>query len=506
MNKKSLLSIFTVIFMCSGFLFGNTTVSAAEKDSSEVLYQYVDINTLTDTQKNNMVKGNPTESLTHDEENYSFVYQKNTSEASNSEGGIPAKKSTNKPTNNTAKNLTNKQPVPSSTLDKGSLMKTGDTGANVPLIVCGFLLFGTGIGLLTLRKKHAKQMLVLVAVLGGGSLLLGSSLTQASETASLKAPETVTVEKGTKETKQPVAIEGYTYVGYLHTSQNDPAPTPIPVEKGTVTVYYQDEQGKTIAPAETLEGDVGKAYTTEEKQINGYDLKEVIGNTTGNFTKTTQTVTYQYAKTAVPAGDVTVQYVDPDGKEVHAPQTIRGNVGEAYDANTPEYKLTIDGYTLDTTKLPTNASGDFGNQTQLVTYVYTKEAADVTVTIKFVDEQGKPFVLADLSTFDYGTLVPNYPNLDQYHMILDYNQQIYNQDETVPDIVLSKKEGDAYSLPERMTFNILDPEGNIVTSINSAYNTLYSWHNSSEPTNRQGTLSRDNITVTYSILVDFMKL
>ncbi|EAC9834118.1 MucBP domain-containing protein, partial [Listeria monocytogenes] len=201
-----------------------------------------------------------------------------------------------------------------------------------------------------------------------------------------------------------------------------------------------------------------------------------------------------------------VQYVDQDGKEVHASQTIRGNVGEAYDANTPEYKLTIAGYSLDTAKLPTNASGDFSNQAQLVTYVYTKEAADVTVTIKFVDEQGNPFVLTDLSTFDYGTLVPNYPNLDQYHMILDYNQQIYNQDETVPDIVLSKKEGDTYSLPERMTFNILDPEGNIVTSINSAYNTLYSWHNSSEPTNRQGTLSKDNITVTYSILVDFMKL
>ncbi|EAC7892569.1 MucBP domain-containing protein [Listeria monocytogenes] len=502
MNKKNLLSVFTVIFMCSGFLFGSTNVSATEKDSSKVLYQYVDINTLTNAEKNNMVKGNPTEPLTHDEENYSFVYQKNTSEASNSEGSTPTKKSTN----NTTKNLTNKQTPPSNTLEQGSLMKTGDTGANVPLIVCGFLLFGTGIGLLTLRKRHAKQMLVLVAVLGGGSLLLGSSLTQASETASLKAPETVTVEKGTKETKQPVAIEGYTYVGYLHTSQNDPAPTPIPVEKGTVTVYYQDEQGKAIAPEETLKGDVGKAYTTEKKQIDGYDFKEVIGNATGNFTKTAQTVTYKYTKSAVPAGDVTVQYVDQDGKEVHASQTIRGNVGEAYDANTPEYKLTIAGYSLDTAKLPTNASGDFSNQAQLVTYVYTKEAADVTVTIKFVDEQGNPFVLTDLSTFDYGTLVPNYPNLDQYHMILDYNQQIYNQDETVPDIVLSKKEGDTYSLPERMTFNILDPEGNIVTSINSAYNTLYSWHNSSEPTNRQGTLSKDNITVTYSILVDFMKL
>ncbi|EOD4727214.1 MucBP domain-containing protein [Listeria monocytogenes] len=498
MNKKSLLSVFTVIFMCSGFLFGNTTVSAAEKDSSKVLYQYVNINTLTDTQKNNIVKGPPTETLTHDEENYSFVYQKNTSKASSNDGSGSTKRTTN--------SNTNKEPDSSGTLDRGSLMKTGDTGANIPLIVCGFLLFGTGIGLLTMRKRHAKQMMVLVAVLGGGSLLLGPSLTQASETASLKAPETVTVEKGTKETKQPVAIEGYTYVGYLHTSQNDSAPTPVPVEKGKVTVHYQDEQGKVIAPEETLEGDVGKAYTTEKKQINGYDFKEVAGNATGNFTKTTQMVTYKYTKTAVPAADVTVQYVDQEGKEVHASQTIRGNVGEAYDAATAAYKLNLDGYSLDTTKLPTNASGNFSNQAQLVTYVYIKEAADVTVTIKFVDELGNPFVLTDLSTFDDGSLVPNYPNLDQYHMMLDYNQQIYNQGETVPDIVLPKKEGDTYSLPERMTFNILDSEGNIVNSINSAYNTLYSWHNWSEPANRQGTLSTDNITVTYSILVDFVKL
>ncbi|EAF6700021.1 cell surface protein, partial [Listeria monocytogenes] len=64
MNKKLLLSVFTVIFMCSGFLFGNINVSAAEKDSSKVLYQYVDINTLTDTQKNSIVKGNPRETLT----------------------------------------------------------------------------------------------------------------------------------------------------------------------------------------------------------------------------------------------------------------------------------------------------------------------------------------------------------------------------------------------------------------------------------------------------------
>ncbi|EPC3703471.1 MucBP domain-containing protein, partial [Listeria monocytogenes] len=363
MNKKILLSLLTIILLCMGGLVGNTSVLAAEKDSSKVMYRYVDINTLTEPQKNNVIKGNPSEKLTKDEENYSFVYEKNTSKASSNEVSDP----TNKSTNSTMKNLTNKQPVSSNTLDRSSLIKTGDTGPNVPMIICGILLFGTGIGLLTLKKRQAKQMLILLAVLGGSSILLGSSFAQASETGSLKASETVTVKKGTKETIRPATIEGYTYVGYLHTSQNDSVPTPLPVEKGSVIVNYQDEQGKAIAPKVTLEGDVGKEYTTEKKQINGYDFKEVVGKTTGNFTQAIQVVTYKYTKTPVPAADITVQYVDQEGKEVHASQTIGGNVDESYDATTTAYKLSIDGYSLDTTKLPSNAVGELSSQAQLIT-------------------------------------------------------------------------------------------------------------------------------------------
>ncbi|WP_285013998.1 MucBP domain-containing protein, partial [Lactococcus garvieae] len=51
--------------------------------------------------------------------------------------------------------------------------------------------------------------------------------------------------------------------------------------------------------------------------------------------------------------------------------------------------LTIDGYTLDESKLPTNAKGTLSDQVQMVTYVYTKnsvKAADVAVN--YVDEDG----------------------------------------------------------------------------------------------------------------------
>ncbi|EKA2561937.1 MucBP domain-containing protein, partial [Listeria monocytogenes] len=381
-----------------------------------------------------------------------------------------------------------------------ALLKTGDTGVDIPLIVVGILFLGTGICLLTLKRRHVKQILLVLVVFGGSSLLVGS-FAQAAETSSLKPEETILVTKGTKETKKPEAITGYTYVGYLYTTKNDTPPAPpLPVEKGTVTVHYQDEQGNVLAPEETEEGTVGSPYTTVKKTIEGYDYQTVQGNPTGNFTKDTQVVTYIYTPTPVVAGNVTVQYVDQDGKEVHASQTINGYVGDSYDASSDTYKLKIEGYTLDETKLPTNANGFMQEQAQQVTYVYTKEAQDVTITIKFVDSKGKPFMMPNLTTYNGGSFVPNYPNLAQYQMKLDYNQQVYSQEEPIPDIVIPSKEGESYSLPSKMTFNIVNDKGMVVSYVSDIYGGgIIDWENFVAPTNREGTLSSDNVVVTYVI-------
>ncbi|EKA2565102.1 MucBP domain-containing protein, partial [Listeria monocytogenes] len=237
-----------------------------------------------------------------------------------------------------------------------------------------------------------------------------------------------------------------------------------------------------------------------KKTIEGYDYQTVQGNPTGNFTKDTQVVTYIYTPTPVVAGNVTVQYVDQDGKEVHASQTINGYVGDSYDASSDTYKLKIEGYTLDETKLPTNANGFMQEQAQQVTYVYTKEAQDVTITIKFVDSKGKPFMMPNLTTYNGGSFVPNYPNLAQYQMKLDYNQQVYSQEEPIPDIVIPSKEGESYSLPSKMTFNIVNDKGMVVSYVSDIYGGgIIDWENFVAPTNREGTLSSDNVVVTYVI-------
>ncbi|MBC1319097.1 MucBP domain-containing protein [Listeria welshimeri] len=570
MNKKLGLFLFAVLLTFGGFLLGNSPVYAAEGDTSSITYKYVDFDTLTTEQKNSIIKGNPTETLNNDFENYSFVYQKNTSGDSASTDNNAAGGS------NGNGNSVDGNSISGNASNENSLIKTGDVGPDIYLIMLGFVLVGGGIGLLTLKKRHAKQLLLFLIVFGGGSIMIGS-IAQAVENSNLKPQETTTVAKGTKETKKPGNIEGYTYVGYIHTSKNDTTPTP-PVEQGTVTVNYQDEQGKTVAPSETLKGDVGKTYktvqkdvegydfkevqgnatgefttkaqvvnyiyaktvtpveqgtvtvnyqdeqgnsvaptetlkgdvgetyTTVQKDVEGYDFKEVQGNKTGEFTKESQVVTYIYTQIPVPAANLTIEYLDENGNQIHEPKIISGNVGDPYDVTGDTDELQIEGYTIDTTKLPANATGVLSNEPIQVIYIYNKNPlADVTITVKFVNRDGNPFTVSDFSTLKDGAFVPLYPNLDQYKVQLDYNRQTYNQGQVVPDIVLPGKEGDTYSLPAKMTFNIIDDKGNSVPYLISldeddSSSGVINWSNiTSVPENREGTLTDQDIVVTYKI-------
>ncbi|WP_347083088.1 MucBP domain-containing protein, partial [Enterococcus gallinarum] len=169
-----------------------------------------------------------------------------------------------------------------------------------------------------------------------------------------------------------------------------------PASVGEVTVKYVDTDGNEIHQEQSLTGAVGETYdtTTTDYQlaIDGYtlDTTQLPDNMTGTFSDTAQTVTYVYTKDPIHAADVMVEYVDKEGNQIHESQTLKGNIGDKYDANTPDYQLAIDGYTLDTTQLPDNMTGTFSDTAQTVTYIYTKDpirAADVTV--EYVDNEGK---------------------------------------------------------------------------------------------------------------------
>ena len=169
-----------------------------------------------------------------------------------------------------------------------------------------------------------------------------------------------------------------------------------PIPAADITVKYVDTEGNEIHDSQTISGSIGDSYDASTHQykvtIEGYTLDEtqLPENSKGIFSETAQTVTYIYTKNSVPAADITVEYVDTEGKEVHPSQRISGNVGESYDASTEKYQLTIEGYTLEQSQLPENNKGVFGETAQTVTYIYTKNsvpAADITV--KYVDTEGK---------------------------------------------------------------------------------------------------------------------
>ncbi|MGM0162567.1 MucBP domain-containing protein [Enterococcus sp. DIV1059_2] len=217
---------------------------------------------------------------------------------------------------------------------------------------------------------------------------VGDSYDASTEKYQLAIEDYTLDESQLPENSKGVFSETAQTVTYIYTKN--------PIPAADVTVEYVDTEGNEIHPSQTISGNVGESYDASTKNyqlvIEGYTLDEsqLPENLKGVFSETTQTVTYVYTKNPIPAADVTVEYVDTEGKEVHPSQVISGNVGESYDASTEKYQLTIDGYTLDESQLPENLKGVFSETTQTVTYVYTKNpipAADVTV--EYVDTEGK---------------------------------------------------------------------------------------------------------------------
>ena len=83
-------------------------------------------------------------------------------------------------------------------------------------------------------------------------------------------------------------------------------------------------------------------------------------------------------------GNVTVKYVDGAGNTISDNVVKSGTIGRDYSTD----QKAIPGYTFK--EVQGSASGQFTDQEQTVTYVYTKDpVAGANVTAKYVDENGK---------------------------------------------------------------------------------------------------------------------
>ncbi|AIS09772.1 hypothetical protein LACWKB8_1517 [Lactobacillus sp. wkB8] len=147
-----------------------------------------------------------------------------------------------------------------------------------------------------------------------------------------------------------------------------------------VLAHYIDQDGKTIANDETLNGKIGDDYP--EKRIDGYVIQT---KPSGKFSGTETEVTFVYAKKPKQTGShyigegvVTVHYQDENGQQLAPDQVLNGNVGDGY--LTQEVKLT--GYNL--TQRPNNATGFYTDRPQSVTYIYSQNVTNRTAVRRTV--------------------------------------------------------------------------------------------------------------------------
>ncbi|WP_426946846.1 MucBP domain-containing protein [Lactiplantibacillus plantarum] len=151
----------------------------------------------------------------------------------------------------------------------------------------------------------------------------------------------------------------------------------------SVTVKYQDQDGKSIHPDVVLSGYLGDSYSTKQLVIDGYTFKAVQGDVSGTFGTTTKTVTYVYTENTptIPdtQGTVTVHYVTKDGIKLNEPTVLSGKTGTTYQT----VPLTFTDHEL--VGQPENATGLFTADNVDVTYVY--QATDTTGTDDIIDPE-----------------------------------------------------------------------------------------------------------------------
>ena len=120
--------------------------------------------------------------------------------------------------------------------------------------------------------------------------------------------------------------------------------------------------------------DFFKAYTTDEKTIEGYTFVENSGNTTGTMQGDVVEVFYYYAKNS----SVTIRYLDKiSGEPLDNNIVIPGYEGKEYSSSSK----TIPGYTyLESTGL---VSGVMAREPSYVNYYY---AENTSVTVNYINK------------------------------------------------------------------------------------------------------------------------
>ncbi len=144
---------------------------------------------------------------------------------------------------------------------------------------------------------------------------------------------------------------------------------------GGIEIKYIDEvTNKEIGEKEEKIGLQGDEYTTEKKEIEGYELVEIPENATGTMQEEKITVIYKYRKLS----KVIVKYMDLNSGNEIEKEEKEYKEGDNYTVEAKE----ISGYKL--VEMPENANGVVGRENIEVEYGYKKISGGVEV--KYIDE------------------------------------------------------------------------------------------------------------------------
>lgn len=236
----------------------------------------------------------------------------------------------------------------------------------------------------------------------------------------------------------------------------------------------------------------GSIYSEKIPEVSGYEYMGYIHE-------------FKDDPKPVEKGNVTVQFLDEQGKELAASETLTGDIGTEYKTSPKK----VDGYTLIDT--PSNATGKFESIMQTVKYVYKTIDQSATIVVRFVDESGNEFSIPDLTNKGYtkaykpeGLVPVTDDEISKYTVELDYDGHTYHQGDAMSDITIQTKIGDTYSLPDTMKLVIKDENGNRINGLlavqpDESMSGIEHWRNYDVPVNTSGTVMDKEVIVTYVI-------
>lgn len=236
----------------------------------------------------------------------------------------------------------------------------------------------------------------------------------------------------------------------------------------------------------------GSVYSEEIPEVSGYEYMGYIHEFKDN-------------PKPIEKGNVTVQFLDEQGKELADTETLTGDIGTEYKTS----PKNIEGYSLIVT--PSNANGKFESTTQTVKYIYKAIDQSATIVVRFVDESGNEFSIPELTNKGYtkaykseGTVSVTDAEISKYTVELDYDGHIYQQGDTMSDVTIQTKIGDTYSLPDTIKLIIKDENGNRINGLlapqpDGSMSGIEHWRNYDVPVNTSGTVMDKEVVVTYVI-------